>query len=262
MDDTQPAIERRGWFAVPKGARDAIRLWYDGAETCATALAVFDALAEVANDKGVMPFVVDQPWLAGKAGCSTKTIRARLHDLEQVGVVVCVVPKLKGPATFTIAALQSLPPFGNNGPAFGDNCRTIGNNGPAFGDNCRTIGNNGPAFGKEASRACLPTTEEQQKNEGRTTEEAPVRPKREKFTPPPLEECRSYAREIGMAADEAEHAFDHYTATGWRIGNRQTPMKDWQAAFRCWNRRAVSMSGQRPEIAGAEQSQLPLTKRF
>lgn len=136
-------LERRGWFAVPKAARDRIREKFDGQETCATALAVFDALCEIANDKGACEFVVDQPWLAGRSGCSLRTLRSRLHELRDYGVIAMIVPPLRGPATFRIIGIESLPPFGNGSLTLGDNCRT---------------------FGKDACRASLPTTEEDPKN--------------------------------------------------------------------------------------------------
>lgn len=60
-----------------------------------------------------------------------------------------------------------------------------------------------------------------------------------KFIPPTLDEWMFYADSIGwMPREDAEAAYDHYLACGWRIGSK--PMCDWQAAARNCKRRSVA----------------------
>lgn len=56
-----------------------------------------------------------------------------------------------------------------------------------------------------------------------------------KFVAPSLEEVRSYISEKGFTDIDPETFIDHYTANGWKVG--KTPMKDWKAAIRNWNRK-------------------------
>jgi len=64
-----------------------------------------------------------------------------------------------------------------------------------------------------------------------------------KFIPPTLDEWMFYADSIGwMPREDAEAAYDHYLACGWRIGSK--PMCDWQAAARNCKRRSVARQGQ------------------
>lgn len=51
---------------------------------------------------------------------------------------------------------------------------------------------------------------------------------------PSLEEVRAYCRERGNDVDP-EAWYDHYTANGWKIGGK-SPMRDWQACVRNWER--------------------------
>ena len=58
--------------------------------------------------------------------------------------------------------------------------------------------------------------------------------KRAHFTPPTVEEVRTYCQERDNGID-AERFCDFYAAKGWKIG-RET-MKDWRACVRTWERR-------------------------
>lgn len=58
--------------------------------------------------------------------------------------------------------------------------------------------------------------------------------KRTRFTPPTVEEVQTYCDERRNGVD-AGNFVDFYSAKGWRIG--ATPMKDWRAAVRTWERR-------------------------
>lgn len=62
-----------------------------------------------------------------------------------------------------------------------------------------------------------------------------VATKRRAFVAPTLAELQTYISEKGFTNVNAEQFIDHYTANGWNVG--KSPMKDWQAAVRNWNRR-------------------------
>lgn len=54
------------------------------------------------------------------------------------------------------------------------------------------------------------------------------------FVPPSIQEVREYCVGRGNGID-AEQFVDFYASKGWRIGN--SPMKDWKAAVRTWEKR-------------------------
>lgn len=58
--------------------------------------------------------------------------------------------------------------------------------------------------------------------------------KTSRFIKPTVEQVKAYCRERGNGID-AERFVDYYESNGWRVG--KTPMKDWQAAVRTWERR-------------------------
>lgn len=59
-------------------------------------------------------------------------------------------------------------------------------------------------------------------------------PTRHRFTPPTVDEVKTYCTEKGYALD-ADRFVDYYTSNGWRVG--KNPMKDWKAAVRTWSRK-------------------------
>lgn len=66
-------------------------------------------------------------------------------------------------------------------------------------------------------------------------------PKRPRFTPPTVDEVRTYCQERGNRVDAAAFV-DYYEARGWSLGKGQ-PMKSWQAAVRTWERREKQQEG-------------------
>jgi hypothetical protein len=64
-----------------------------------------------------------------------------------------------------------------------------------------------------------------------------------RWKPPTPEEWLAYANQINWPRDDAEAAYDHYLACGWKIGSK--PMRDWQAAARNCKRRGPFVSGGR-----------------
>lgn len=54
-----------------------------------------------------------------------------------------------------------------------------------------------------------------------------------RFQKPSIEDVRAYIMEQGYRVD-ADTFFDYYESKGWLVG--KSPMKDWKAAIRNWNR--------------------------
>lgn len=67
-----------------------------------------------------------------------------------------------------------------------------------------------------------------------------VKPRAAKFKKPTVEEVREFCLERKNSVD-AESFVNHYEAKGWLIG--KTPMKNWQAAVRQWERQEFSTRG-------------------
>ncbi len=58
---------------------------------------------------------------------------------------------------------------------------------------------------------------------------------RPRFTPPTYEQIKKYCDERGNNIDPQQF-LDTNQAKGWKVGKSNTPMKDWQAAIRTWER--------------------------
>lgn len=63
------------------------------------------------------------------------------------------------------------------------------------------------------------------------------------FSKPSLEELSAYCVERNNAVDP-QAFLDHYTANGWRVG--KSPMKDWRASVRTWERHIAERSKSEP----------------
>lgn len=72
-------------------------------------------------------------------------------------------------------------------------------------------------------------------------ERPPLHEKSKRFVPPSVEDVAEYCRDRGNSIDP-ERFVDFYASKGWRIGN--TPMKDWKAAVRTWEKRDSGGGGQ------------------
>lgn len=60
---------------------------------------------------------------------------------------------------------------------------------------------------------------------------------RTRFIKPTVEEVAAYCRERGNNIDP-QGFIDHYESNGWKVG--KTPMQDWKAAVRTWERNGKS----------------------
>ena len=61
-----------------------------------------------------------------------------------------------------------------------------------------------------------------------------------KFQKPSVEEVRAYCQERRSNIDP-EQFWDWYEAKGWLVG--KSPMKDWKAAVRTWERNGRQLGG-------------------
>lgn len=52
---------------------------------------------------------------------------------------------------------------------------------------------------------------------------------------PTSEESLAFAGEIALSPEECSAFMDHFQSNGWRVGGK-TPMRDWKAAMRGWQR--------------------------
>ena len=70
---------------------------------------------------------------------------------------------------------------------------------------------------------------------------------RKKFVKPTVEDVRQYCMERRNTVD-AQSFVDFYDSKGWVVG--KTPMKDWKAAVRTWERtRTISPTATRTSIS-------------
>ena len=71
-----------------------------------------------------------------------------------------------------------------------------------------------------------------------------------RFSPPSVEEVAAYCAERRNGVDP-QRFVDYYTANGWRVG--KSPMKDWKAAVRTWERNDTCRSA-KPKESGPSKS--------
>ena len=81
------------------------------------------------------------------------------------------------------------------------------------------------------------------------TENTPLNPprgKRERFTPPTVEDVAAYCLERKNGID-AEEFCAFYSSKGWRVGS--SPMKNWRAALITWEKKRAKETGPEPKSA-------------
>lgn len=74
----------------------------------------------------------------------------------------------------------------------------------------------------------------------------PPRGKRERFTPPTVEDVAAYCLERKNGID-AEEFCAFYSSKGWRVGS--SPMRDWRAAVLTWEKKRAKTEGPEPKSA-------------
>jgi hypothetical protein len=122
---------------------DHINQSLDNKDIVATARCVYGALTQSASDSASSTFITTIARIAATSGVADRTVRKRLHDLRDIGLIHIELASLKAPAKYTILA-------------FGNKCRTNGHNDRSIGRPNRTSGNG-------ALSARMPTLEEREK---------------------------------------------------------------------------------------------------
>ena len=92
----------------------------------------------------------------------------------------------------------------------------------------------------EAKQSCTEQTvtniskiEQAEANTEKEKEKEEKKEQNKRFTPPTIDEVRSYCKERNNSVDP-ERFCDFYASKGWKVGNQ--PMKDWKAAVRTWEK--------------------------
>lgn len=86
-------------------SKDALNLIRNSCEQCGSALLVYQALYECASNAGQEEFDTTHVYLAGLCGLTEKTVRVRLRELEDIGLVNIQPNESNGfrrPSTFTL----------------------------------------------------------------------------------------------------------------------------------------------------------------
>lgn len=76
------------------------------------------------------------------------------------------------------------------------------------------------------------------------------RPENGRFIKPSLEEIREYCKERKNHIN-AQVFFDYYESNGWKVG--RTPMKDWRASIRTWEKRDAEKQSPKKSLSNFEQ---------
>lgn len=74
-----------------------------------------------------------------------------------------------------------------------------------------------------------------------------------RFTRPAVSDVAAYASEMGYSDFDAERFVDYYESKGWKVG--RTPMKDWKAAVRNWQRNSEPKEAEPDYYAGTGWTQ-------
>jgi biotin operon repressor len=169
--------------------------------------------------------------IARDIGCSERSVRSYLQDLYGKGLVILQRGGGRGVAnryrlnlpvqnTETAAGFPDLEgepnPAESSGFSGGGgvvNPATVALNPANFALNPATVADYPPRSPKKPSGGA-----------------------RNKFQKPTVEQLRQFAESNDLLISEAEPFIDHYESNGWKVG--RVPMRDWQATFRKWCRRA------------------------
>ena len=75
------------------------------------------------------------------------------------------------------------------------------------------------------------------------------------FVKPSLDEVRNYCKEANLSNTNPDAFFDHFESNGWKVSGK-TPMRDWKASIRNWNRNSFS------KASNAKDSRKPIRWNF
>lgn len=111
---SQPMAHLDGvaWFACPKEALNLIRESLEHGGAVASGLAVYQALCEIANQKGER-FQTTHAFISMRCGFGVRMVRYRVSDLAALKLIGVKTPQLRAPSTYTMLPI-------------GTPCRTIG----------------------------------------------------------------------------------------------------------------------------------------
>lgn len=203
-----------------KAALRKIRESFDGENAVASAIGTYAALTEIASDEQSETFETTHLYISSKSGWSASTVKKRVQELREIGIIDIYTPKLRGPCTYWLL------PVGQ--PSSNDSQPVTNDSQPL------------PDVSQRQEKLPLATSEESKKNIHEESHEEvggepPARPKKTRFVPPILDEVKIYANEIGLSEPKAEKFHDYFTSNGWKVGGK-APMVDWKAALRNWKR--------------------------
>ena len=163
-------------------------------------------------------FMGNRAYLAEWCNASIATVKRSLKYLRERGLIEQVHHSKDNMEVYYKAYLnprvKMTLPMGQNDPTHGSNCHgpRVKMTQPIKDDNIEdTIKDNL----RDSIVVC----------------ETPTRPR---FKKPTREEVKAYAERNGTAVVDPGRFYDYYEANGWKAG--KNTMKDWQAAFRNWER--------------------------
>lgn len=222
-----------------------------------------------------------QETLAQRLGCSTRSLRTFLRELESSGHVR-IKRTWKSNKSFNQYLLRPATDFrSKTSDVVSDSGSTLPVQTKQTSDRKQTAGESGsilPVTPEADCRLRLPvkapneghppappkggtTTIEGKQQQLITEDEPKPRLRRRKpvpFVPPTLDEMRAYATERGRP-DLAEACHAHHQTRGWLLpGNRE--MKDWKGAFVTWQIKDVKFNGP-PQVSPDRQRQLDEERR-
>ncbi|WP_414660228.1 hypothetical protein [Horticoccus sp. 23ND18S-11] len=94
------------WCWQSKAVRRRIRDAFDATNNVASALGVYDALCEIASDKGSETYETTHAWIQRISGVGVTTIKAHLPVFVEMGLLHISTPTLRAPSTFTLLAVS------------------------------------------------------------------------------------------------------------------------------------------------------------
>lgn len=100
----EAAAARGGWCWQEKAIRRRIREAFDSEKTVPSALAVYDALTEIASDCGAEIFQTTHAHIAVLSGWSVRTVADRCQELAEEGFIKVHTPAVRGPCTYTMVS--------------------------------------------------------------------------------------------------------------------------------------------------------------